>query len=146
MRDQQRGLAGAFEGLRQLALQHHPGLRVDGRERLVEQEHGRVDRERARERHALPHAARQLVRIVTGELGQVEVFQQRVRALFAFWQGKALDLDAEHHVLEHGPPRQQQILLQHEGDVGVWPFHALAVDEGRALARRVKTRADIEQS
>ena len=69
MRDQQRGLARAFEGLRELALQHHPGLRVDGRERLVEQEHGRVDRERARERHALAHAARQLVRIVAGELG-----------------------------------------------------------------------------
>jgi len=69
VRDQQRGLARAFEGLRELALQHHPGLRVDGRERLVEQEHGRVDRERARERHALAHAARQLVRIVAGELG-----------------------------------------------------------------------------
>jgi len=83
---------------------------------------------------------------VTGELGQVEVFQQRVRALFAFWQGKALDLDAEHHVLEHGTPRQQQILLQHEGNMGVWTLHALAVHEGLALARRVETRADIEQS
>src|SRR6516164_11558285 len=48
--------------------------------------------------------------------------------------------------IEHGPPRQQQILLQHERDVGVRPFHALTVDERLALARRVKTRADVEQS
>src|SRR5438094_700461 len=29
--------------------------------------------------------------------------------------------------------------------VRVWTLHALAVDEGRTLARRVKTRADVEQ-
>jgi len=61
-------------------------------------------------------------------------------------KGKALDLDAEHHVLEHGTPRQQQILLQHEGDMGVWTLYALAVDERLACAWRVETRADVEQS
>ena len=69
-----------------------------------------------------------------------------MRAPPAFHRGKALDLDAEHRVLEHGTPRQQQILLQHEGNMGVWTLHALAVDEGFALARRVETRADVEQS
>ena len=78
--DQQRGLAGALERLRQFALQHHAGLRVDRRERLVEQQHRRIDRERARQRHALPHAAGQLVRIVPGEFRELEVFQQRLRA------------------------------------------------------------------
>src|SRR5262245_20413279 len=57
VRDQERGLARALEGLRELALQHHPRLRVDRRERLVEEQHGWIDRERARQRHALPHAA-----------------------------------------------------------------------------------------
>ena len=78
--DQQRGLAGALERLRQLALQHHAGLRVHRRERLVEQQHGRIDRERAGQRHALPHAARQLVRIVPGKFRELEVLQQRLRA------------------------------------------------------------------
>ncbi len=64
-------------------LQHHPGLRVDRRERLVEQQHRRVDRERPRQRHALPHAARQLMRVVAGEFRQLEVLQQRLRAPLA---------------------------------------------------------------
>ena len=78
--DEQRGLAGALERLRQVALQHHAGLRVDRGERLVEQQHVRIDGERARQRHALAHAAGQLVRIVTGKFGEVEIFQQRLRA------------------------------------------------------------------
>ena len=97
--DQQRGLAGALERLRQLALQHHAGLRVDRRERLVEQQHGRIDRERARQRHALPHAAGELVRVVAGEFRELEVLQERLRAPPALVGGDALDLDAEHHVL-----------------------------------------------
>ena len=94
---------------------------------------------------ALPHAARQLMRIVPGELEEVEVFQQRLRAPLALGQREPLDFDAEHHVLEHGAPGQQQVLLQHEGDVGVRAFHALAVDEGLAFARRAETRTDVEQ-
>ena len=64
-------------------LQHHAGLGVDRRERLVEQQHRRIDRERARQRHALAHAAGQLMRIVAGEFGELEVFQQRLRAPLA---------------------------------------------------------------
>src|SRR3954447_12594273 len=143
--DQQRGLALAFEGLREFALEHHPGLRINGRERLVEEQHGRIDRERTRQRDALPHAARQLVRIVAGELEQVEIFQQGLRAPPALGEGQPLDFDAEHHVLEHGAPGQQQILLQHEGDVSIRAFHPLAADEGLAFARRTEARTDVEK-
>src|SRR5436305_532602 len=83
--------------------------------------------------HALAHAAGQLMRIVTAEVGQIEILQQCQRSPLALRQGKALDLDAEHHVFEHGTPRQQQILLQHEGNMSIRAVHALAVDEGRAL-------------
>ena len=40
---------------------------------------------------------------------------------------------------------KQQILLQHEGDVGIGAFHPFAVDKGRAFARLAQTRADIEE-
>ena len=85
------------------------------------------------------------MRIVTRELGEGEIFQQRLRAPLALRPDEALNFHAEHHVFEHGAPGQQQILLQHEGHVRVWTLHALAVDEGRTLAWRVKTRADVEQ-
>ena len=143
--DEQRGLAGALERLRQFALQHDAGLRVDRGERLVEQQHGRIDRQRAGERDALAHAARQLMRIVIGEFAEVERVEQRPGALLPLGQGHSLDLDAELHVLGDGAPRQQQVLLQHEGDVRVRSFDALTVDERFAFARRIEPRADVEQ-
>jgi hypothetical protein len=51
----------------------------------------------------------------------------------------------EHHVLEDRAPRQQQILLQHEGDLRVRPRDALAVDKGRTFARRGQAGADIQE-
>ena len=51
----------------------HPG--VERAERLVEQQHARLDGERARERHALPLAAGELRRIALGE--PVELHERR---------------------------------------------------------------------
>ena len=44
--------------------------RVEGAERLVEQQHLGLDRERPGERHALALAARQLGRVAVGELAR----------------------------------------------------------------------------
>ena len=71
------------QGFRQIALQYDAGLRVHGGERFVEQQHVRIDGERARQRHALAHAARQLVRVVAGKLSEVEFFKERLRAASA---------------------------------------------------------------
>src|SRR4051812_12712913 len=80
-----------------------------------------------------------------GEFRELEIFQERLSAPSPLRSRYTLDFDAEHHVLDDGPPRQQQVLLQHEGDMGVRPFDTLAVDEGLALARRGQSRADVEQ-
>ena len=82
---------------------------------------------------------------MAGEFGEVEAREQRLRALAARAQRQALELDAEHDVFGDGTPRQQQVLLQHERDVGVRTFDALAVDESRTLARRRQSRSDVEQ-
>ena len=143
--DQQRRLVRRFERLRQVVLQHHARLCIDRRERLVEQENVRIDRKRARQRHPLAHAARQLMRVMPGEFGQLEVRQQSRGAAFALGYRHALNFDAEHDVLGNGAPRQQQIFLQHEGDLRIGACDSLAVDEGGAVARRGQPRADIEK-
>ena len=51
-------------------------LRVERRERLVEQQHPRLDRERARERDALLHAARELVRIAVAGVAEADELEQ----------------------------------------------------------------------
>ena len=55
-------VAGALPQPKQLEVEPLPGQRVEGAERLVEQEHLGLERECARERHALGRAARELGR------------------------------------------------------------------------------------
>ena len=61
--DRRRGLGPDAQ---QLEVEALAGQRVERAERLVEQEHGRPQRERAGDGHALAHAARQLVRTRAG--------------------------------------------------------------------------------
>src|SRR5690348_268233 len=59
-------------------------VRVEVRQRLVEQQDAGIGRERARERDALLLAARKLARVVIGVLGQARRVEQRVGATAAF--------------------------------------------------------------
>ena len=58
---------GARENLQQFHLHELAGLRVERRERLVEQDQLRLHHQGARDVDALAHAAGQLVRIMLGE-------------------------------------------------------------------------------
>ena len=53
---------------------------VERAERLVEQEHARLDRERAGQRHALTLAARELGRVALGEPVELDELEQLVHA------------------------------------------------------------------
>ena len=61
--DEDGGVAGAVVDLAQPAAQFAAHLRVERAERLVEQQHARLDGQRAGQRHALALAAGQLRRI-----------------------------------------------------------------------------------
>ena len=59
-----------------LLAQLHAHLRVERRERLVEEEDARLDRERARERDPLLHPARELVRIAVAGVAEADELEQ----------------------------------------------------------------------
>ena len=61
-------------------LQTDARQRIDRAERLVHQQHGRAASQRARDRHALLHAAGQLPRIVPLEAGELHEADQLARA------------------------------------------------------------------
>src|SRR6516164_2447114 len=145
MSDQERGLVRLFERLGEIVLQHHAGLRIDRRERLVKQENVRIDRQRACQRHPLAHAARELMRVMRAEFRELEIGQQALGAALALLYRQTLNFDTEHDVLGHRAPWQQQVLLQHEGDLRIGTGDPLAIDERVALAWRGEPRADIEK-
>ena len=74
--DEQGGGAEPLLQGADLLAQLQPDLGVEGRQRLVEQQHPRLDRERAGERDALLLAAGQLVRELPGLGGQADHVEQ----------------------------------------------------------------------
>ena len=107
--------------------------RVERAERLVEQQHLRVLRERAHDRRALLHAARELTRHRVHELGQSGLLQQRIDARAV--DRLPLDLEGELDVLaEVAPGQQVRVLEDHPRLLRPRPVDLRAV-EGDAPAR-----------
>ena len=119
-------------------LQRPAQLGVQGAERLVEQQHGRVEHERPRQRHPLLLATGQLARAALLERGQADQLEH----LAHLGLDRALvDLgvaQAERHVLVHVQEREQRVALEHGVDVALVRRdvgHVDAVEQHRARRR-----------
>ena len=103
----------------QLGPRLHAQLGVEIGQRLVEQQHLRLDRERARDRHALLLAAGELAgaaRLEPGELHQLQRGGDLAPDLVA--RQPAL-LEAEGDVLRDRHVRPQRVALEHHADVAL---------------------------
>ena len=118
-----------------VALEDELGLIVERRERLVEQQDVRIGGKRADERHALPHAAGELIGIGVLEAAEAVGFQQLVRLPARLGGALAQDFEAELGVLQHGAPLEQVVLLQQNADALVGAANARAVEQDLAFRR-----------
>ena len=114
VRHEDDGLAGRRPQRFELVVQAVAGHRVERAERLVHQQHVGVLRERAGERGALAHAARELVRPALGEVAEVHHLEQLLRARPALGARHARELQRELDVAAHGEPREERGLLEHQ--------------------------------
>ena len=121
--DEDAGEPQAPAQIAQPAAQVFPDLGVEGAERLVEQEDARLDRERAGERHPLPLATRELVRITTGEALELHDAQQRHHALANLRSARphpaGPHAQAEGDVLEHAHVPEECVVLEDEPDLAL---------------------------
>ena len=147
MGDEQHREADIVPQRLQFFLHVAPGQRVERGERLVHQQHRRLHGERARDRDALLHAARQHVRIDVLEARQVDLGEHRARMLGRLILRHALvDEQREQHVAEHGLPRQELVeLLEHHHAVGAGLLDLLAVETDLPLDRLHEARDRLEQ-
>jgi hypothetical protein len=120
-------------------------LRVERAERLVHQQDARAVRERARDRDALLHPARQLVRIHVGEAREPDQIEPLQRLALGLAAAAAVHPQAEHHVLLHGEPRKQRVALKHHPAIGARPLHRLAVEQHLTARLRVEPGQDADQ-
>ena len=100
----------------QVLLELAAGLLVDGGERLVQQQHVGVDRERAGEADALAHAAGELVRIALLEAGEADLRDVVARRLArARAPARPRSSSPKATLRSDGRPRHQREILEHEG-------------------------------
>ena len=136
----------------QPAAQLLPYLGVERAERLVEQQHLRLDGEGARERHALALAAGELRRIPIAEVVELHELQQvrhlrrdlRVRRTMR----SRPHAQAERDVLEDRHVTEERVVLKHEADAALADLPAgriLAVEEHAAAIGRLEPRHDAQQ-
>lgn len=94
-------------------------LEVERAERLVEEQDARMVDERARDRHALLLAARQLVDVAAVVAGEVHQVEHLPHAGLALVFRQLFELEAELHVLEHVEVRKERVPLEDGVDLAL---------------------------
>ena len=135
MRHQQRGKALALPERDELGLHGDARQRVELAERLVEDQDFRIVDERARQRHALRHAARELMRIGIAERRQADEIERGIDPLPLALQD-ALRLQAQRDIVPDRAPGKQGRILKHDDARGMRSLDAAVV-----LAQAFRTRA-----
>ena len=123
-------------------------LGVERAERLVEQQHLRLDRERAGERHALALAAGELVGVALLVAGEPDDLEQLVDARGDPVLRLLADLHPERDVVAHGHVLERGVVLEHEADPAPLRRHpggVVAADHDRAGVRLLQPRDDAQQ-
>ena len=114
-------------------------LRVQVRERFVEQEDDRLANERTTHRHALALTTGELARTAVHEISEAEQAGDVIdAALDLRFRGLAL-AQPEREVLLHRHVRVQRVVLEHHRDVAVLRRHVV----DHAIADADRSRADL---
>ena len=99
-------------------------LGVERAERLVEQQHLRVDGERAGQRHPLALAAGQLRRVAVLEPVEADDLEQLVDLPGDLGLGPLADRQAEGDVVAHRHVLERRVVLEDEPDAALLRRHA----------------------
>ena len=91
-------------------------LRVEGAERLVEEQHLGLDGEGPGQGHALALAARELGRVALAQVREADQLEQLVHPGLDLGLGALADLEAEGDVAPHGQVAERRVVLEAEAD------------------------------
>ena len=131
----------------ELVAHQQPRLLIERAERLVEQDQSRLHHQRARDAHALAHAARELRGIARSRnrTSPTSFSASRTRSSFSA-RGKRGAAQPERDVVGDVEPRQRSVVLEHDADA----FRRLAARSGvlrtRSCLRSAGVRPAISSS
>ena len=152
VRDEHARQVNLFVQPAQPAPQLLPHFGVERAERLVEQQHLRLDGQRARERDALPLAAGELRRIAIAQIVELHELQQvrdlRCDLVVRRPMRSRAHAQPERDVLEHRHVTEQRVVLKDEADsplAGLPVRRILAVEQHAAAVGRLEAGDDPQQ-
>ena len=148
MRDEEHGLArggGLAPHAQQLEIHLVARHRVERAERLVHQEQGRVQQQRAADRRPLLHAAGQLARQPIGEAVEADQAEQVLRTLAITPTLESGQLGRQQDVVAHGAPPQEDGRLEHHAHGGNRSRHHAAVHLDGAVGRPTQPGHDAQE-
>ncbi len=114
----------------QLDAHLHAQLRVEVRQRLVEEEHRRLADDRAAHRDALALAAGERARLAVEKRAELEDLRRPLHARVDVGRRHPADPEPVGHVLAHRHVRVERVVLEHHRDVAVLRLEP--VDDARA--------------
>jgi hypothetical protein len=117
-------------------LQELPHLSIERGERLIEQNHSRPRRQRARNRTTLPHSAGELVRVRMTKATKVHETKQLFDALASRFAINLCDFEGKRDVLLEREPRKERCILENDGAIGGWAVDHLPIEEDATLGRQ----------
>ena len=123
-------------------------LGVERTERFVQEQHLRVHRESAGERHALALPAGELTGVTGLEAGEADDLEQVVDLLLDLRLGSLADLQPETDVVPHGEVLERGVVLEHEPDAATLGRHTgdvLPLDRDGAGVRLIEARDGPKQ-
>jgi hypothetical protein len=127
------------------ALHVVAGERVQSRERLIHQQHGRIVRQRASNGDPLLHPTGKVVRIRTCKLLQLHEAQLLAGNPVAFFFCDAFHFQPERDIAEcRAPGEKLGEVLKHNAPIHPAACHRLAADADLAGNRRKKARYNVE--
>ena len=141
------GDASFLADAHQLLLQIAARQRIEGAEGLIEQQQPRADRQGAGDRHPLLHAARELRGKFLGGGRQPHHRQVALHDLVPLGRAELAHhpVHRQRHVLAHGLPGQQRIVLKHHHPVGPRLGHLPPIDQDAAMAGLRQARQQVQQ-
>ena len=148
MGHEDEGDAGLVLQLLQLDLHFLAQLVVERRQRLVEEQHLRLRRQRPRQRDALLLTAGNLARLPLGEFLHPHQLQHVPGAGIDLGAGLSEHFEAEADVLRHGHVREQRVALEHSVDrplEGRQQSDVLTVEQDLAVGRKFEAGDQAQQ-
>ena len=149
MRHEHRGHTVGANDRPELGDQRAARGRIERGKRLIEQQHGRIEHERAGERHPLRLAAGQAPRRAVPQRGDAEAREPAIDARIAFRFRDAAEAKPRSHVGGHGAARQQRLLEdgRHPPALGQGALRVdgASLEEYRPLGRRFEQAEHAEQ-